>query len=158
MIATNVPLFLTRRASHATGYPECFVCDEEEQKSDLRQVMPMNLDKRLNDCVQTLNDEKKIGQTEWRRRNCTGTQVPSTCLVGLYNRERAHRHVDKQFQEGLQQDVYPLAFSELITYIVESKSSKEGPSLLRLADMVQLYTQRLEQLGIEGKAAVGRDI
>ena len=52
-----------------------------------------------------------------------------------------------QFQEGLQQDVYPLAFSELITYIVDTKSSKEGPSLLRLADMVQLYKQRLEQIG-----------
>ena len=69
-------------------------------------------------------------------------------MVGLYNRERAHRHVEKQFQEGLQQHVYPLAFSELITYIVETKSSKEGPSILRLADMVQLYKQRLEQLGI----------
>ena len=54
-----------------------------------------------------------------------------------------------QFQEGLQQDVYPLVFSELITYIVETKSSKEGHSLLRLPDMVQLYKQRLEQIGIE---------
>ena len=54
-----------------------------------------------------------------------------------------------QFQEGLQQDVYPLAFSELITYIVETKSSKEGPSLLRLVDMVQLYKRRLEQIGME---------
>ena len=54
-----------------------------------------------------------------------------------------------QFQEGLQQDVYPLAFSELIKYIVETKSSKEFPSIIKLADMVQLYKQRLEQLGIE---------
>ena len=46
-----------RRTSH-----ECFVCDEEEPKSDLRQVMTMNLDKRLNDCVQTLNDEKLMAK------------------------------------------------------------------------------------------------
>ena len=32
---------------------------------------------------------------------------------------------------------------------METKSSKEGHSILKLADMVQLYKQRLEQLGIE---------
>ena len=32
---------------------------------------------------------------------------------------------------------------------METKSSKEGPSILKLADMVQLYKQRLEQLGIK---------
>ena len=62
-----------RRTSHAIEQPECFVCDEEEPKSDFRQVMTMNLDKRLNDCVQTLAQELKYH---------------STCLVGLYNRER----------------------------------------------------------------------
>ena len=88
----------------------------------------MNLDKRLNDCVQ----------------NCAGTQVP----FDMFDRT-VQQSEGSQFQEVLRQDVYPLAFSELITYIVDTKSSKEGPSLLRLADMVQLYKQRLEQLGIE---------
>ena len=110
----------------------------------------MNLDKRLNDCVQTLNDDKRMAKLSGGDAIAQELKYHSTCLVGLYNRERAHRLVEKQFQEGLQQDVYPLAFfSEIITYIVETKSSKEGPSILRLADMVQLYKQRLEQLGIE---------
>ena len=126
-----------RRTSHAIGQPECFVsvCDEEEPKSDLRQVMTMNIDKRLNDCVQTLNDEKLLGKVSGGDAIAQELKYHSTCLVGLYNRERAHRHVEKQFQEGLQQDVYLLAFSELITYIVETESS-----------MVQLYKQLLEQL------------
>ena len=86
---------------------------------------------------------KTYGQTEWRRRNCTGTQVP----LDMFDRT-VQQSEGSQFQEGLQQDDYPLAFSELITYIVETKSSKEGPCILRLADMVQLFKQRLEQLGI----------
>ena len=45
-----------RRTSHDIGQPECFLCDKEEPKSDLRQVMTMNLDKRLNEYAQTLND------------------------------------------------------------------------------------------------------
>ena len=51
-----------RRTSHAIGQPECFVFDEEEPKSDLRQVMSMNLDKRLNDYAQTLNDERLMAK------------------------------------------------------------------------------------------------
>ena len=32
---------------------------------------------------------------------------------------------------------------------METKSSSEGPAIFRLADMVNLYRQRLEQLGME---------
>ena len=72
--------------------------------------MTMNLDKRLNDCVQTLNDEKLMAKLSGGDAIAQELKYHSTCLVGLYNRERAHRLVEKQFQEGLQQDVYPLAF------------------------------------------------
>lgn len=47
------------------------------------------------------------------------------------------------------QDAYPLAFSELVVYIVETKSNSDTPIIFRLADMVTLYRQRLEQLGVE---------
>ena len=75
-----------RRTSHAIGQPECFVCDEEEPKSDLRQVMTMNLDKRLNDCVQTLNDEKLMAKLSGGDAIAQELKYHSTCLVGLYNR------------------------------------------------------------------------
>ena len=131
-----------RRNSHAIRQPECFVFDEYEPKSDLRQVMTMNLDKRLNDCVQTLNDEKRMGKLSG------GDAIAQELPLDMFGRT-VQQSEGSQFQEGLQQDVYPLAFSELIKYIVETKSSKEGPSLLRLVDMVQLYKRRLEQIGIE---------
>ena len=86
----------------------------------------------------------------WRTRNYVGTQVPLDMFGWtVQQRHSAYRHVEKQCQEGLQQDVYPLAFSELITYIVDTKSCKEGASILRLADAVPLCKRRLEQLGME---------
>ena len=39
-------------------------------------------------------------------------------------------------------------FSELVTYLVETTRSREGPTVFRLADIVQLYVLRLEQLGV----------
>ena len=49
----------------------------------------------------------------------------------------------------LEQDTYPLAFSELVTYMVELKPNSEGPVVFRLAEIVILYTRRLAQLGME---------
>ena len=75
-----------------------------------------------------------------------------SCLTGLYNRERAYLtkvENEKKSQRSLETEVYPLAFSELVTYMAETKASSEGPSIFRLADMHSLYKQRLQQLGVE---------
>ena len=41
-----------------------------------------------------------------------------------------------------------MALSELVTYIVETSLNSVGPSAFRLADMGNLYQQRLDQLGV----------
>jgi hypothetical protein len=46
-------------------------------------------------------------------------------------------------------EVYPLVFSELLTYIVETKTGSDNPVVFRLAELVSLYKQRLEQLGMK---------
>jgi hypothetical protein len=40
-------------------------------------------------------------------------------------------------------------FSELLTYIVETKTGSDNPVVFRLAELVSLYKQRLEQLGMK---------
>ena len=74
-----------------------------------------------------------------------------TCLTDLYNKETSHRKsLDKSFcRSEAGPDVYPLVLSELMTYMVEASLSSEGPAIFPLADISQLYTQRLEQLGID---------
>ena len=46
-------------------------------------------------------------------------------------------------------EVYPLVFSELLTYIVETKTSSDNPVVFCLADLISLYKQRPEQLGMK---------
>lgn len=38
----------------------CFICDKEAPSSELRQDMAMNLNNRLYECAQTLNDGKLL--------------------------------------------------------------------------------------------------
>ncbi|XP_066951866.1 zinc finger protein 821-like [Macrobrachium rosenbergii] len=45
--------------------------------------------------------------------------------------------------------LYPLAFSELVNYIIHSKVNTETlPVIFRLADLASLYKHRLQQLGV----------
>jgi hypothetical protein len=71
-----------------------------------------------------------------------------SCLTALYNKERAYLlTIENQDDSELshEREVYPLVFSELLTYILETKTSSDKPVVCRLADLVSLSKQRLEQ-------------
>lgn len=137
-----------RRTSHEGKESVCFLCEREEPDSELRQVMTMHLNKRLNECAQKLNDGRLLAKLSGGDAIAQELKYHMQCLTDLYNRERTYIRTtmrQEQYQK-LEEDVHPLAFSELVIYIVESKSSCDGPVVFRLADMVQLYRERLEQL------------
>ena len=140
-----------RRTSHEGRESGCFLCEREAPASELRQVMTMHLDKRLTECAQNLNDGRLLAKLSGGDAIAQELKYHVMCLADMYNRERTYfRSTKRQEQEQtLEEDAHPLAFSELVIYIVETKSSCEGPAVFRLADMVQLYSQRLEQLGVE---------
>ena len=54
---------------------------------------------------------------------------------------------ERQLHTSVEHCIYPLVFLELITYIGETSTSSESPSVIRLADLIQLHKQHLEQLG-----------
>jgi hypothetical protein len=71
------------------------------------------------------------------------------CLTALYNKERAYLPtIENQDDSELSQEkeVYPLVFSELLTYILGTKISSDNPVVFLLADLVSLSKQRFEQL------------
>lgn len=104
----------------------------------------MHLNERLNECVQSLSDGKFLANPI--------AQEFKYHVTDLYNRERIHLRTIKRQQQYIgrnNQDAYLLAFSELVIYIVETKCNSEALIVFRLADMGNLYRQRLEQLGVE---------
>lgn len=137
-----------RRASHEAQKSECFLCEEIEPAAQLRQAMTMNLSQRVNECARTLNDGKLLAKLSGGDAIAQELKYHPACLAGFYNRVRAQKNAEeRQLHTSVEHGVYPLAFSELITYIVETSTSSESPSVFRLADLVQLYKERLEQLG-----------
>ena len=131
----------------------CFIlCEKENQTSELRQAMTMQLDKRLNECARNLNDGKLLAVLSGGDVVAQELKYHYSCLTALYHKRRAYLlTIENQDDSELSQEieVYPLVFSELLNYIMETKTSSDNPVEFRLADLVSLYKQRLEQLGMK---------
>ena len=132
----------------------CFLCEKHNPTSELRQAMTMQLDKRLNECALNLNDGKLLAVLSGGDVVAQELKYHYSCLTALYHKERAYLlTIENQDQDDSElpqeREVYPLVFSELLTYIVETKTSSNNPVVFRLADLVSFYKQRLEQLGMK---------
>ena len=118
--------------------------------------MTMQLNERMNRCAEILNDGRLLAKLSAGDAVAQEIKYHPACLAALYNRERAHRNAEeyKNSANGFdKKDAHPIAFSELVTYICEMKlSSKDTdpPTIFRLADLISLYKEGLEQLGFEG--------
>ena len=93
-------------------------------------------------------------------QDCSGDAIAqelkchSAFLTDLYNRERTYLTATKRLEKerAPKEDAQPQAFSELVTYLVETTSSDEGPAVFQLADIVHPYAQCLQQLGVDAPA------
>jgi len=131
---------------------QCFIC-EEDQISNLRRAMTMQLNERLNQCAKTLNHGKLLAKLSAGDVVAQEMKYHPRCLVELYNLERAYLNAVKQEEKGNRRgnESYPVAFSELVIYIMDSKvtNTEATPVVFRLADLAALYKSRLEQLGVD---------
>ena len=141
------------RRTSMTGHV-CFLCEKENPTSELRQAMTMQLDKRLNECARNLNNGKLLALLSGGNVFAQELKYHYSCLTALYHKERAYLlTIENQDQDdselSQEMETYLRVFSELLIYIVETKTSSENPVVFRLADLVSLHKQRLEQLGMK---------
>ena len=108
--------------------------------------MTMNVHKRVSDCAQTLSDGKLLARFSGGDAIAQEFQYHIACLAGLYNRERSYLWATKRLEQECapEENAHPQAFSELVTYLVETSRSGEGPAVFLLADIVCLYTERVD--------------
>lgn len=130
---------------------ECFFCEKGIFPENMREAMTMKLNKRVNECARRLNDGKLLAKLSAGDVVAQEVKYHPSCLVALYNRERTYlnaQHHDSSKEHISRKEA--CAFSELVTYINETKAASEGtdPPVFRLIDLSVLYRQRLEQLGV----------
>ena len=111
----------------------------------------MNLNDRLKECARNLNDGRLLARLSGGDIVAQEFKYHLSCLTVLYNKERAHLSAIKKQNQGQSRDneILPLTFSELLAYIVETKTTTEGPIVFKLADLIRLYKERFNQFGIQ---------
>ena len=99
----------------------------ERKKGELREAMTIQVNKRINECAKTISDKKLLAKLSAGDVIAQELKYHPACLVALYNEERAYLKAKEQ--EKAQEhwkEAYPIAFSELVTYISEMKSASDS--------------------------------
>ena len=111
----------------------------------------MHLNNRLHQCATTLNDGKFLARLTGGDAITQELKYHRTCLIDLYNRKTSHLKILEKSScwTEAEPDVCPIVISELVNYMVETSLSSEGPAIFPLADISQLSTLHLGQLGID---------
>ncbi|KAJ7376704.1 hypothetical protein OS493_033327 [Desmophyllum pertusum] len=159
-LATNIPLFHSLNALPIKLDPKRL-----DEGGGINETLRQKKAKYHESCRLLFNNtklhraEKRSTPTgtsdeggRCRRCHSTRTEISPCLLVALYNPRTSLPKV--QEQEKAQEhwkEAYPIAFSELVTYISEMKNASDSsdPLILKLANLTMLYKQRLEQLGVE---------
>ncbi|CAG2196950.1 unnamed protein product [Mytilus edulis] len=78
----------------------------------------------------------------------------SKCLVSLYNRAPRIEMKNDNVESKKESQIHGIAFSELVSYINETRSCDETISVYNLSDLCKLYTERITCLGADVSSRV----
>ena len=68
------------------------------------------------------------------------------CVISLYNREREAKSPEELDGNAVN---HGIAFAKLVSYIEEAHKDNEIAPVFKLADLLNLYSNRLKELGTE---------
>ena len=105
----------------------------------------------MRKCARDLQDENLLAKLSAGDLIAQEAKYHAKCLSNLYNRARAQISQDQDASD--EQICKGIAWTELISYI-EEKRQDEDVKVFRLADLVKLYIDRLNQLGVDVTARV----
>uniref|UniRef100_UPI00358F83C1 uncharacterized protein n=1 Tax=Myxine glutinosa TaxID=7769 RepID=UPI00358F83C1 len=106
------------------------------------------MDKRVRACATLLGDTELLGRLSGGDMIALDAQYHPRCLIGLYNRTRKAQSTGSQDTKQ-ERAMSAVVFAELVLYIEETRQDEETAPVFRLADLVQLYQSRMEQLGVQ---------
>lgn len=123
----------------------CFFCSNTESKGKLHEVCTFQLDCRVRNCAQKLQDQELLSKLSEGDLIALEAKYHVKCLVNLYNKTRTK---GQDFSSSCKERTCRgIALAELITYIEESRC-EDDVKVFKLADLIKLYEKRLKSLGV----------
>lgn len=126
----------------------------------MHAVQTKNVDYRVRQCAYALLDERLIAKLSAGDMMTVEAKYHALCLTGLYNKLRDTETNDSIETSGNQMNPFSshiagkhgfigLAFAQLVVYIEEVKSDTVILPIFKLARLTDMYSKRLQELGVE---------
>lgn len=130
----------------------CFFCDDAS--GTLHQASTFNMDARVRKCALQLEDSVLLAKLSAGDLISQEAVYHLNCLVALYNKARNDSESDNT--ENKDEKVFQgIALAQLVEYIEETRAeSVDTIPVFRLAELAQMYSTRLQQLGVDSSTRV----
>lgn len=126
----------------------CFFCDVEDNLSNLHSVCTFEVDSRVRQCAELLQDHILLSKlASCGDMIAKEAKYHAKCLVSLYNKARQIKkstYNDATSQENTVDDD-ELAFTETVAYI-DDQLETQSQAILKLSDIVNLFSSKLSEL------------
>ena len=122
-------------------------CGKAAGSEGLHNASTYDIDRKVRQCALELNDTALLAKLSPADMVALEAKYHTRCLTALYNRARAA--TSSTPGGGKHDDLYSIAFGELVAYVEDFRAEESIAPVFKLADLAQMYKTRLEQLGVE---------
>ena len=131
------------RREHAKAH--CFFCEKSAQlKEPLHGVTLLQVDHRVRRIATETQDPCILAKLSEGDMIAIDAVYHSICLSSYHNKERSSNKSDGSNSDNVLKGV---ALAEVVSYIEEEIAEKRN-QVFKMTDLIKLYTNRLEQLGV----------
>ena len=133
----------------------CFFCEQDltQAVKYKRVAATFALDKRVRQYATDLGDSRLLTKLAGGDMVATEAEYHANCLTSFY---KLHlKYVERSSQTTTSNNIHGIVFAEVVAYIEEARYDDDKP-MFKLADLVQLYNDRLRELGEDDKVHSSR--
>ncbi|KAJ8865799.1 hypothetical protein PR048_033321 [Dryococelus australis] len=148
---TNVPLETkrVRYTSPATAKEAtCFFYNTGAGLEGLHDADTFELDARVRTCARLVEDNDLSGRLSAGDMVTPEAKFHTSCLLQLYNKARKPKSGESE-PNNHEKSLHAYILAELVMHIEEVCADDETSAVSKLADLADLYLNRLNQLGVQ---------
>lgn len=139
----------TRKTAQQKGTKDvCFFCEKDDTGGTLHEAATFGLNQKVVKCATVLQDQRLLAKISAGDLIAQEAKYHLHCLVSIYNKAAAEE-TRKDKGDTTDKMIKGIALAELLTYIDEARMDEDVAPVFKLADLVKMYSVRLQQLGVE---------
>ena len=137
----------TNVLSRTERFPEkCFFdCGDELNKQALHLVTTFSVDRRERKIATETNDTTILAKLSQGDMIAIEAHYHTKCFISYCNKSRTK---NEEHQRNPNAVLYGVALAEIVAFIEEQRIESEI-TVFKLADLIKMYSNRLEELGLE---------